>query len=69
MRKLIKPDALYFGDNGRCLCGACSGTSATYTLRDISGQRIERITPKVLAECLAIDFVPECEDCGKKVAS
>lgn len=46
----LKDDALYFGDNGRCFCGAHAGMTARYTGRDLSGQRVERITPRVVAE-------------------
>ena len=68
-KKLLKPDALYFGDNGRCFCGDCAGMTAFYTGRDLSGQRVMRVTPKVLAECASLDFLPECESCHKRVAS
>jgi hypothetical protein len=63
MKKVLKPHALYLGDNGRCYCGEHSGTTALYTGRDISGQRVEEVTPAVLREFG--DFVPACEDCGR----
>lgn len=42
----LRSVALYFGDNGRCFCGRlhCAGMNAHYTGRDLSGQRVERIT-------------------------
>jgi len=54
--------ALYFLDNGMILCGAHCGTSAKYSGRDISGQRIERVTPEHVREAT---FQIACEMCGK----
>jgi hypothetical protein len=65
MKKVLKPDALYFGDNGRCFCGQCAGTSALYTGHDISGQKVRRVTPKIVAAYAAMDFQPKCESCGR----
>lgn len=46
--KMPKPklldNALYLGDNGRCFCGAHAGTTAKYTGRDLSGQRVMKLT-------------------------
>ena len=36
--------ALYWSDNGRVICAKCAGCSARYTSRDISGQKVERVT-------------------------
>lgn len=61
---VLKPDALYLGDNGRCFCGKlhCAGMTAYFTGRDLSGQRVERITPAILrVEGLARI---RCETCG-----
>ena len=69
MKKVLQPHTLYLGDNGRCYCGEHSGTTALYTGRDISGQPVEAITPAVLAEFRAMDFEPECEDCGRKASA
>lgn len=63
-KPVVKDDSLYFADNGACYCGKHLGMTARYTGRDISGQRIERITPRVLSECLSIGFKPKCENCG-----
>lgn len=68
-KRVLKDDALYFGDNGRIFCGRCAGMTATYTGRDISGQRVQRVTPRVLVECVRLGFVPECESCRKRVQS
>ena len=44
MRPLLREGALYWSDNGRVICAKCAGMSALYTGRDISGQKVERIT-------------------------
>jgi hypothetical protein len=41
---VLKPRAVYFGDNGRAICRECAGQSAKYTGRDLSGHRVERAT-------------------------
>ena len=43
-RPLLREGALYWADNGRRICAKCAGQSALYTGRDISGQKVERIT-------------------------
>jgi len=43
-RPLLREGALYWADNGRVICARCAGQSALYTGRDISGQRVERVT-------------------------
>ena len=71
-RRVVSDDALYFTDNGRIVCGAHCGMSAAYTGRDISGQKIERVTPETAASWLAEVGEPiACEDCahGVKVRS
>ena len=42
----VDDTALYLGDNGICLCGAHLGMTARYSGRDISGQRIYRLSPE-----------------------
>ena len=44
IRPLLREGALYWADNGRVICAKCAGMSALYTGRDISGQKVERIT-------------------------
>ena len=44
MRPLLREGALYWADNGRRTCVRCAGQSARYTGRDISGQKVERVT-------------------------
>ncbi len=63
-KPVAKDNVIYFVDNGAVYCGAHLGMSARYTGYDISGQKIERITRKVLKECLEINFIPKCESCG-----
>ena len=43
-RPLLREGALYWADNGRVICAKCAGQSALYTGRDISGQKVERIS-------------------------
>ena len=70
MTKTFKADsdALYFTDNGCVLCGADLGSSAKHTGRDISGQKIQRVS---LADVRAwrkdAPELPDlsCEQCGK----
>ena len=42
----ISTEAIYLTDNGRALCGEHLGVSAKTTGRDISGQRIHKVTPE-----------------------
>ena len=44
MRKVLKPGAVYLSDCGHAVCIKCAGASALYTGRDISGQKVERVT-------------------------
>ena len=59
-KPLLKPDALYMGDGGRIFCGKHAGTSALYTGRDISGQRVERVN---VEQWKREGVVPQCETC------
>lgn len=43
-RPVLVPGAVYWADGGRRICTRCAGQSALYTGRDLSGQRVERIT-------------------------
>ena len=66
-KMVLKPDAYYEGDNGRILHGKCSGASATYTGRDISGQKVRRLTAAdvvaFLAEVADLGITEACEQC------
>ena len=64
----VDDTALYLGDNGICLCGAHLGMTARYSGRDISGQRIYRLSPeddregrRMSAECQGF----KCEVCKR----
>jgi hypothetical protein len=59
-KPVLKDDALYSGDNGRVYHGRCSGISARYTGRDLSGHKVERITK---AEIQADPDLWTCERC------
>ncbi|MBI3818420.1 MAG: hypothetical protein HY286_07000 [Planctomycetes bacterium] len=61
---VLDPDTLYLGDNGRCLCGRCSGATAQYTGRDISGQKVEPVTESTILEFARMGFRVRCEGCG-----
>lgn len=63
-------DALYLTDNGRALCGADLGSSAMHTGRDISGQKIERVTPDDVREARSLyGWDIACEQCGKQAST
>lgn len=57
--------ALYFTDNGRIACGAHCGMTAQFSGRDISGQKVSRVTAADAAAWLATVGEPiACEDCA-----
>lgn len=64
---VLAPEALYEGDNGRILHGRCSGVSATYTGRDISGRKVRRLSAAdvaaFLAEVADLGITEACEGC------
>lgn len=63
---VLVDDALYQGDNGRLLCGRCSGASARYTGRDLSGHRVHRLTAEDLDTwLLSVETPPSCEHCRR----
>ena len=43
-RPLLRDGALYWANKGCVICAKCTGQSALYTGRDISGQKVEGIT-------------------------
>jgi hypothetical protein len=61
----LSPSALYLGDNGRCFCGSprCAGATATYTGRDLSGQRVKRVNAATIKR-----HGFKCETCGHRPA-
>lgn len=65
IKPVLKDDAVYFTDNGRILHGKCCGMSARYTGRDISGQKVMKVTPAIERQCREqYGFTPICETCG-----
>jgi hypothetical protein len=68
-KPVLNDDALYLTDNGRCLCGKHCGNSARYTGRDISGQKVARLTANDIIESIRVyKWEPECESCGRKLS-
>lgn len=64
---VVQDDCLYFTDNGRVVCGKHCGSSARYTGRDISGQRIARVTEDEARMWLAeMGEAIGCEECGHR---
>lgn len=60
--------AIYLTDNGAAYCGAHLGATARATGRDISGQRIYRLTADDAAFWQAhhmAGHLPACETCKK----
>lgn len=37
---VLLPGIIYLGDNGQSICLKCAGSSAKYTGRDLSGQKV-----------------------------
>ncbi len=67
-RQLLLDEALYLTDNGRVVCGKDSGVSARFTGRDISGQRVARVTTMDDAYWLAeLGEHIRCEQCGRQL--
>ena len=62
-----KDDAIYLCDNGAASCGLHLGASARYTGRDISGQRIHRVTAADVqyARDEMDGHIIRCEACGR----
>ena len=63
---VLRDATLYLGDNGACLCGACSGASARYTGRDLSGAPVEPVSPADALQAARLYGVAlRCESCGR----
>lgn len=60
-KKALKEGAIYFSDNGRTICHKCAGMSALYTGRDISGQKVERLTSVDVAWLVQEEIPASCE--------
>lgn len=64
---VLRPDAIYLGDNGRCFCGRlhCAGMTAHFTGRDISGQPVHRVTEAGQREARRLGVTLACEGCRR----
>jgi len=40
---VLRPGVIYSGDNGRRVCLKCAGSSALFTGRDLSGQKVQAL--------------------------
>jgi len=69
-RSRLVAGATYSGDNGRLFCRDHAGASAKFTGRDLSGQRVARLSPadeKAIREACEIpEERPLCEGCSAK---
>jgi hypothetical protein len=63
----LKPNAIYLGDNGRSMCddSHCAGATASLTGRDLSGQKLHKVTKADLDFWLEDVGEPWSCDCGK----
>ena len=62
---VLRDEALYVGDNGALFCGKDAGASARFTGRDISGQRVERVTLKMAERSGLPVAMWRCESCAR----
>jgi len=62
---VLREDALYLGDNGRCFCGRLhhAGMTAHFTGRDLSGQLVHRVTEADQREARRMGETLACEAC------
>lgn len=67
-RFVADPDAIYLTDNGASYCGSHLGHTAKVTGRDISGQRVVRLSAADAAwmqQHNQAGNLPICETCKK----
>lgn len=67
----VRSETVYLGDNGRAYCGDHLGCQAQATMHDLSGQKVEPVSPEDVAYCEAKGWpVPTCEQpgCGRKAS-
>jgi len=64
---ILRGDAIYEGDNGRIFCGRLhhAGMTAHFTGRDLSGQRVHRVTEVDQREARRVGVVLACEGCRR----
>lgn len=66
------PTTIYFGDNGRALCGHHLGAQAQSTGRDLSGQRILAVYREdILSDANMAPYVDNvrCETCRRPLTT
>jgi hypothetical protein len=65
LKPVLREDALYLGDNGRCFCGRLdhAGMSAHFTGRDLSGHRVHEVTDADQREARRMGVTLACETC------
>ena len=66
------PTTIYFGDNGRALCGDHLGLQARQTGRDLSGQRVLAVYREdILSDPNMAPYVDNvrCEECHRPLGS
>ncbi len=51
---VLLPGVIYSADNGRLICLKCAGSSAKYTGRDISGQKVEAMNVKDAGDWMSV---------------
>ena len=66
MKKILDPDTIYLGDNGRAFCGEHAGATAAVTGHDLYGTPLLAVTPEI-AEYgrRRFGWEVECETCRK----
>ncbi len=64
---VLRDDALYLGDNGRCFCHRINhaGMTALYTGHDLSGQPVHRVTEADQREARRMGVTLACEGCRR----
>lgn len=66
---IIQSGVIYLTDNGASYCGAHLGHAARTTGRDLSGQRIQPVTPELAQQARAEGWEVTCEKCGKAAST
>jgi hypothetical protein len=62
---MLKPNAIYIGDNGRLMCCDCAGVTPLYSGRDLSGQRVERLDTSAVFELREATGKPVTCECRR----
>jgi hypothetical protein len=62
---VLRDDEIYLGDNGRCGRLQHAGMTAHYTGRELSGQRVHRVTEADQREARHMGVTLACEGCRR----